>query len=325
MKHTSYITFLARCLSTVACLLCLLFPLTLRAQERQTMSQEEIREIADKIELDDDIVYYIRLYNGDILTGPIREISVDSGGTSIRVAAPIGRAKVYLTEVAWIGTYESMYRHSHRLYIMPTAEPIGSNHFVGLWELLFLYGGVGIGEVVSITAGRSFVPQIGSENQASIINLKATVAEQDNGLVEGGKQFYAIGATAGWLGDVNFMGHVYGVATFTGKRTRVSTMMFAKISGDDLYVINGATLFNPFTFPYATGTIGVALGLDTRFSSHHDMRFIAELWNADITRPSNTILMLGARLANTSLSMDFGMMVTPGPGVLPVVNVAWTP
>jgi len=310
------------CLATcvVACTVCA------SAQTRaDSMTTTQIHDLLEKIEMDDDIIYYIRLTSGDILTGPIREISSDSTGTSIRIYCQIGKARVYIREIEYVGTYEAAYRQKNRTFIMPTAAPIGNDHFIGLWEIAFLYAGVGIADVVSITAGRTFVPSVPSDQQASVVNIKATVYDAPNGLLEEGKQYYAVGVNGAWLNDVNFLGHIYGVATFTGRRTSVSTMLFAKIMGKDIYTINGGTLFNNVQFPFANGAIGVGLSLDSRVNHFHDAHFLAEIWCADITRPASTALFLGLRLNNTNLSSDFGITVAQGPLILPSVAFSWTP
>lgn len=295
------------------------------AQVHRDSVDQAIIDVVDDIDIAEEVVYFVRLHNGDLLSGPVREIANDAEGTFIRLGTEIGRAKVYLHQIAWIGTQERSYRQHHRLYIMPTAEPIGKDHFLGLWELLFLYGGVGIGDVVSITAGRTAVPGIPFDQQVSAVTAKATVYAGDNGIVEGGKQYYAVGVAAGWLNDANFLANIFAVATFTGKRSSVTTMMFAKVAGPDVYTFHAGRIIDPFNLTYASGKIGVGLGLDSRIEDRHDIHVVGELWNADITRPSNTALYLGLRLANTAFSMDFGMTVLTAPAVVPTVAFAWTP
>jgi hypothetical protein len=273
----------------------------------------------------DESTYIVRLHNGDMLSGEIVEADTDAGGAFVRIAAPIGRAKVYATEIAWIGLRDDSYRHRHRGFIMPTAQPIRGDHFVSLIEGVFPYFGVGIAEYVSITGGRTLIPGIPWQDQVSAINAKVTVAKSENGLVDEGFQYYALGVNAGWLNDVNFMGHVYGVATWTGKRSQASTMFFAKVAGADSYIISAGDFFDPFGFAYSNGTVGAALSLDTRFPEFHDLHFIGELWAQDLTRPANTMFYLGLRTANTAVAMDFGLSIVPGPVVFPLVAFAWTP
>jgi hypothetical protein len=294
------------------------------AHAQLMMSTDDLDALEEQIRDDPDRVFFVRLINGDVLTGPLLAVERSDDGVALRIGATIGRAKVYLREIAFLRAIDDAYRHRHRGYILPTAQPIGDDHFLGVWELAFLYAGGGIGPI-SITGGRTLVPGIPMSDQFSVVNVKVTVHEADNGLVEGGKQYYAVGVNGAWLNDKNFMGHVYGSATFTGRRTQVTTTMFAKVSGEDLATINVGTLVNPFVLPYANGAIGIGLSLDTRMPSFNDLHVIAELANADITRPANTILYLGLRTASSSIAMDFGIALAPGPLAIPAVAFAWTP
>ncbi|MBK6291335.1 MAG: hypothetical protein IPF59_06190 [Ignavibacteria bacterium] len=282
-------------------------------------------EALEQYEFDTELEYYVRLVNGDVVSGPVTETSSDSAGAFIRIKTPFGRARLYAAEISWIGLLEESYRARNRGLILPTAEAIKKDHYLALVEGVMPTLGVGIADFVSITGGRTVIPGIGWQNQFSTVNIKGTVYEGKNGLVEGGKQIYAFGVNGSWINDVNFMGHVYGVATFTGKRTRVSTMIHAKVAGKDSYVVSGGSLFDPFTFPYANGTIGVAFMMDVRFPEMHDLHFLGELWNADLTRPSQSALFLGLRQCNTAITFDFGLTLLPGPNVAPALAVAWTP
>lgn len=294
-------------------------PMVLFAQFGMTDEQLE------QMEFDTEAPYYVRLVNGDVVSGPITEVDVDSSGAFVRIKAPFGRAKVYAHEIAWIGLLEKSYRARNRGLVLPTAQAIENDHFLAIVEGVMPMIGVGIGDILSVTAGRTVVPGIGWQNQFSTVNIKGTVYDGPNGLVEGGKQVYAFGVNGSWINDVNFMGHVYAVATFTGKRTNVSTLIHAKVAGEDSYVVEGGSLFDPFTFPYPNGAVGMAIMMDVRFPELHDLRFLGELWNADLTRPSQSALYLGLRQGNTSLTFDFGLTLVPGPAVVPAFAVAWHP
>ena len=308
----------------VAVMLCVcsvcVYPLQVSAQPGGIGNQ-----VLDALEFDTDAEYYVRLVNGDVVTGTIVEINSDSSGSFLRIATSFGRARLYAREISWIGLREASYRARHRGILLPTAQAIGNDHYLALVEGVMPSIGVGIGSFLSITAGRTVVPGIGWSNQFSTVNVKGTVYEGPNGLVEQGKQVYALGVNGAWVNDVNFIGHLYGVATFTGKRTSVSTLVHAKVSGKDDYTVSGGTLFSPFRFPYANGTIGVALMMDVRFPEMHDLHFIGELWNSDLTRPSNSALFVGLRQGNTALTFDVGVAVLPGPNVAPALVVQWTP
>jgi hypothetical protein len=151
------------------------------------------------------------------------------------------------------------------------------------------------------------------------------VYQAENGLIEGGRQFYAIGINGSWINDVNFIGHLYGVGTFTGTRSRVSTVLFSKSFGRDDYTVNLGSLGSSFRFPYASGTFGVGLMIDVRFPEFNDLHAMAELWGVDIARPAQSVFVLGLRKVNTSTTMDFGLGLFPGGIVAPVINFAYTP
>ncbi len=285
------------------------------------MSDAELENMV----FEDDVTYIVRLHNGDILSGPIVETHSDAEGAFIRIAAPIGRAKVFAKEIEWISSVDEHYRHRHRGFIMPTAQPIRNDHFVSLVEGVMPYVGFGVTEYLSFTVGRTLVPGLPWSDQMSTINAKATIAKSHSGIVEDGWQYYALGVNAGWLNDVNFMGHIYGVASWTGKRTQATTMFFGKVAGEDSYLVSLGDFVDPFTFAYPNGTIGVGLSMDTRFPEFHDLHFVGELWSYDLTRPQQTMLYLGLRMANTAVAMDFGLSIVPGPVVFPLVAFAWTP
>lgn len=293
------------------------------------MAEEQDHGLTDAeleaMEFDIELEYYVRLVNGDIVSGPITETSTDTAGAYIRIKTPFGRARVYASEIAWVSLKDDAYRSRNRGLILPTAEGIKRDHYIALVQGVMPTIGIGIGDIVSVTGGRTVVPGIGWQNQFSTVNIKGTLYEDSNGLVEGGKQIYALGVNGSWINDANFMGHIYGVATFTGKRTRVSTIIHAKVAGKDSYLVEGGTFFSPFTFPYSNGTIGVAFMLDVRFPAMHDLHFLGELWNADLTRPSQSALFLGLRQCNTTVTFDFGLTIVPGPNVVPALAIAWTP
>jgi hypothetical protein len=272
-----------------------------------------------------DEPYIVRLETGEILTGTIAEIAEDAEGAFVRINSVIGRARIYAKEIAWISHVNEWYRHRHRGFLLPTAQPIRNDHFIGLVEGVLPYMGFGIGEWFSMTGGRSLVPGIPWTDQLSVINTKFTLYSAPNGLIDEGEQYYALGFNAGWLNDVNFMGHVFGVATFTGKRTQVSTMLFVKVAGEDIYSLNMGDFASSIPFVLTNGTFGVAIGLDTRFPEMRNLHVVAELWNADLTRPSNTALYLGLRLHSTAVAMDTGLTLVPGPALIPTVAFAWTP
>jgi len=268
------------------------------------------------------IEYVLRLTNGDLLTGRIVEIVDDEGEPYLRFKSSIGTAIIYQNQIIEIRLKEEQYRHDHRVFIMPTAEPISNNHFIGLFELFFGYAGVGIYDIGSITVGRTLVPGIPAEDQLTNYNAKATVyTMRDPGLK--GALHFAIGANVATIGQETLT-NIYGVGTLTGERTRLTGMVFFKTSGSDIFDINLGN-YGVATARYATGSVGIGLGLDTKFSSRHDTHVIAELWNNDVTRPTNSAFLLGLRQTNSDISMDFGLAFFTQPTVAPFVSFTWTP
>jgi hypothetical protein len=276
--------------------------------------------------------YAVRLTNGDIITGTVAKIvtltkSSKEAEDGIIVQTRMGDLTIYASEIAEITPRAKLYRHAHRIYIMPTAEPIGQNHFIGSWELVMLYGGVGIGNIVSITAGRSFVPTLAAEEQVSLINAKATVYSVDLD-DSGNRGTFAVGANLTFAqaitGISSQIWNIYGAATFSGARTSITALAFTKIGEPSVYPIRARDLLNT-AFRYDAGSIGVGVGLDSRLTERNDLHVIGELWNPNVTRLSNTAVLLGLRLCNTSVAMDFGLAVFTQPLVVPFVSFAWTP
>jgi hypothetical protein len=178
------------------------------------------------MEIDTEVEYYVRLTNGDVVTGFLSDVSADKQGARIQMKMAVATITIYAKDIAWIGTREQAYRSRNRGFVIPTAEPIGNDFYIGVISGAIPTVGFGLFDVGSIVFARSFIPGLSMREQFSLINLKATVYQAENGLIEGGRQFYAIGINGSWINDVNFIGHLYGVGTFTGTRSRVSTVLF---------------------------------------------------------------------------------------------------
>lgn len=281
--------------------------------------------VLQEMEIDTEVEYYVRLTNGDVVTGFLSDVSADKQGARIQMKMAVATITIYAKDIAWIGTREQAYRSRNRGFVIPTAEPIGNDFYIGVISGAIPTVGFGLFDVGSIVFARSFIPGLSMREQFSLINLKATVYQAENGLIEGGRQFYAIGINGSWINDVNFIGHLYGVGTFTGTRSRVSTVLFSKSFGRDDYTVNLGSLGSSFRFPYASGTFGVGLMIDVRFPEFNDLHAMAELWGVDIARPAQSVFVLGLRKVNTSTTMDFGLGLFPGGIVAPVINFVYTP
>ncbi|GAB1429330.1 hypothetical protein MASR2M18_01610 [Ignavibacteria bacterium] len=281
-------------------------------------------DLPDYLLDDNSTRYQLRLTNGDILTGTIMGFADDStDGEGIRFRTVIGNATIYASQIAEIVPLEESYRQNHRLFLMPSADPIGKNHFAGLFELLFLYAGAGYGPV-SVTAGRSLVPGLTGSEQLSLLNAKFTFSQIPNETMPGGFSV-AAGINLAWANSANQIIHPYLVSTFTLTRTRVTAAFFGKFGGaGDAFLITAAR-YGEIPVQYSNGSVGLALGIDTRFSERHGLHFVGEFWNADLTSPRKSAAMLGLRVSNTAVSADFGMAFFTAPAIAPYFGFSWTP
>lgn len=265
----------------------------------------------------------VRLNNGDVFSCEILNYELEDGKVNkVEVATAIGKTKIFADEIAEIVHYQDYNRHSHRIYILPTAEPISGNHFVGNFEILFFYVGFGISDYFSITAGRSVIPTIRSQEQFSVVNAKATLYQQYWDSMEGNMSI-ALGYNHALVNSDNTVSHLYSAISFRGAKSILTASVFAKIGSKDFYEARFGENFLPFSFE--NGSIGFAIGLDTRFSSTRDIHFIGELWNSNITKPGSSGLLLGFRIGNTKIAADFGLAVFGSPYFVPFTGFVWTP
>lgn len=279
--------------------------------------------LPDDFEPPQDEVYYIRLITAEEYSGVIREIIEDEkNGTVLKVKLIIGTAEIPIKQIAELRPLEKLYRHNHRIFLLPTADPIGDNYFLGNFELLMLYAGAGY-DRFSVTAGRTVIPGISAAEQGTLFNMKATVYSEKNVSMAGGFTL-ALGANLAWLNNANRMLHFYGNGTFTMTRTRLTMAMFFKQGAEDFFTISGGR-FGNFNVQYPNGAIGLALGFDTKFTAMNDVHFICELWNSDLAKPMNAGALLGLRIANTHVSADFGLSVWTAPAIAPFFSFVWTP
>ena len=265
----------------------------------------------------------IRLTNGDILKCQILDLGFEKGQlTSISVQTKIGKTKIYLSEIIEILPWSSYNRNSHRIFLLPTAEPIENNHFIGNVELLMLYGGFGISKYFSFTAGQSIVPAIRSDQQITLLNAKATVYQEYWDSMYGHISL-ALGGNMVMVNSYNKISHIYGAVSFTTEKSIFTASLYSKIGDKDFYEVNLGN--NLYTFPFENGSFGIALGIDSRFSTTNDTHFIGELWNSDITKPSNSGILLGFRIGNSNVSADFGLAIFTTPYFIPFTSFVWTP
>src|SRR4051794_31167473 len=68
-------------------------------------------------------------------------------------------------------------RDSYRHFVMPTAKPV-TGGFAGFWELAFLQGGFGVGDVLSVWTGFTVMPTVAFKSQFAFVNMKLTLADE---------------------------------------------------------------------------------------------------------------------------------------------------
>lgn len=280
-------------------------------------------DILDNVSDNGESVYIVRLNNGDIITGMIVEIfNDDKNGEGIKISTEVGKAIIYASQIADIRLKDDYFRSSHRIILQPTAEPINKDHFVGVYELLFFYAGFGLWDVFSMTLGHSMIPYIRSDQQISIINGKITLYSENFDSYPGSMSI-ALGGNLSFINHNNKLTHIFTSITFKGPKSIVSGNVFYKAGSEDFYTLRfGGENVN---MTYENGSIGVGIGIVTRFSNWKDLHFVGELWNSNLLRPSNSAVLLGLRLANSSFSTDFGLVFFTKPLVAPFVTVNWTP
>lgn len=288
-----------------------------------SQSEYEYTKKFKGIEIEPYENYIVRLQNGDILTGKVLEVAKDKNEKLyIKLENLLGSPIIYEDDIVEIYKESSKNRHRHRHFIMPSAFEIGSDHFISNYMLGFFYAGFGISDFLSITAGRTFIPIIESQYQASMANLKLTVYDVQWESMSGGLKV-AIGGNLAFLNNANNINHIYTNFTFYGDKTDITGIVFAKTGNE--YYYDFRLNENLYNFVYENGAFGLGLGITTKLSSNHNLFFVGELWNTNISKRTNTALLAAIRLANTTVSADFGFVFMTVPYFFPVMNFAWTP
>lgn len=281
--------------------------------------------LLDNILPNKNILYVIKLKNGDLISGYVVEmVNHPEEGEGVKFSTELGTATIYGNQIELIKTYFDYYKHKHRIFLQPTAEPIGGDHFVGNFELLMFYAGFGIYDIASVTVGRTLIPSnISTSNQQlSVLNTKFTIFEMP--LESPARKLsFAMGANLGFINDANRLVHFYGVGTFSMSRSNFSAVMFYKAGSKDRYPVRMGV--NTLEMYYADGSFGLGIGIDSKFSTLHDLHFIGELWNSDVTRPTHSAVMLGLRLCSSNFSADFGLSFFTQPFIAPFCSFVWTP
>ena len=269
--------------------------------------------------------YYFRLENGDIISGQIFDYFIDKeNGPAVRVQTEIGKATLYEFQISEILPLGSVNKHSHRSSLLPTAKPIGDNHYFGLYELIVPAVGVGITDYVSIIAARSIVPGIFPNEQISLLNGKVTFLNEKLTSTKDNTISMAVGWNTLWVNTINSINHMYFVTTYETYSLRMSGLLMLKLGGDDAYFIT----FSPYTsfgIQLPRNSPGAGLTTDIKFNDTHDLYAFGELWMHSFTGSPNINLFAGIRMGDTRVSADFGFLFTSAPGLVPVAVFSWTP
>jgi hypothetical protein len=284
----------------------------------------QARETLDSLKISgEEEIYIFRLKTGDEITGRIlQNDSTEKGRKYIKIESSIGESLIYHDEISDFQPYDAIYKHSHRVFLMPTAEPI-TEPFIGNLQAVFLYGGFGITQYFSTTFARSVIPILYEGQQITELNMKSTVYQRPLNDSVAGHMSVAGGFNYIQINDDNSFWHYYASITFRLKKTGFTTNLYYKNGGPDVYEV----YFKDNVYPviYESGTFGVGLGIDTKFSDRHNLFYTAEVWNKNIQSLRETGLSSGFRMVIDNCAMEWGLVFFPKPFALPYFNFVWTP
>ena len=209
-----------------------------------------------------------------------------------------------------VGPPPDEYRH----FIMPSAKAI-TGGYAGFWELAFIQGGFGIGNFLSVSGGATILPTVAFKSQFAFLQVKATLAEEEG-------VSFAVGANLLRMTSEHFYVHPFMVATLEMQNeTRYTGLIFYKAVGDDFPIVH-VQPYGEFAFNYG-GSLGAGIGFDTPIKGIPNSRFIAEVWNHDLTTPSKVAILFAVRVESQHFSSDFGFMYFTLPLLTPVANFVW--
>jgi hypothetical protein len=270
--------------------------------------------VAAHAQVRDSLQYVVLMKNGDSFRGNL----VGYTDSTMVVQTEFGRVTIPKEQISSFVARNGPYTKRPQHFLMPTASPNGPGGFLSDYELGFLYGGFGLGYGATITAGITAIPGIPLKSQLYHVGAKFTIERSP-------EMELAIGATYTWITSDYPYSHIYAVGTFPLGEGRYSAMLLYRVTGTDVAPIAVApfggdtTRFNL----YYTASIGAAFGFDGPAFGRDDIRWLGEIWNNDITKPQNTVSMLGVRVTNESLSADFGVAIFTAPAIFPVTSFSY--
>ncbi len=270
-----------------------------------------------------NIGYYCIIYlnNGDIISGEVSEFIDDKEyGLGLKIDSDLGKAIIYEEQIKDIRTGSNYYRYQNRSLLLPTAYPIENDHFAGLTELALVNAGFGITKYFSIMGAHSILPATNYDSQVFYINAKATIFNDiiDNRL---GKFAIATGVNFARIGKGSQMWHAFLGASLDFGTTIISSNLFYKFKGGDIYDYR----FNSYlwTYPFMDGAFGITLALDKELSEKGPHLFV-EVINGDINNYKQTSVLTGMRFSNNRFAADVGLGLIGG-FPLPIMQFFWTP
>lgn len=282
------------------------------------------RIIPDSIPANSDVKYIFRLKSGDEFNGFVTDNGEkDEYGKYLKLQTTLGIPKIYYSEIDGIQEYNNIYKNDHRVFLLPTAEPIAGAPFVGNYEAFFFYGGFGITQYFSLTAGTTAIPLLYKGQQFSVINVKSTFLTVPFDSLDGHLSL-ALGGNVSFINQDNRLIHIYTAATLRFKRSSFTANVFYKTGSDDFYEIDVMNL-NPYPLYYANGTIGFGMGIDAKFPGRNNLFFTGEIWNQNMADLRSSAFTLGFRSVYDKLSMEWGFLLLTNPYIVPYFGFTWTP
>lgn len=262
----------------------------------------------------DSLKYIVQFKSGDSFRGNLLSYT----DTTVTLLTEFGRVTVQKELISSFIPVDGPYTRRPNHFLMPSASPSGPGGFVSNYELGFLYGGFGLGYGATITFATTVIPGIPVRSQIFHAGAKFTLERSPEYEV-------AVGAAYSFITLDYPYAHIYGVGTFPLGSGRYSAMLFYRASGVEVADIAvQAFEYDTTRFTmYYTGSVGVALGFDTPAFGRDDISWVGEIWNNDVTKPQNTVSMLGVRVTNEVLSADFGLALFSQPFVIPVTSFTW--
>lgn len=199
------------------------------------------------------------------------------------------------------------YRH----FIMPTAKPIQGG-YAGVWELAFVQAGYGFGDFLSVSGGITLMPTVSMKSQVGFLQAKATLADEHG---------ISFAAGVNYLRMTSEYPYIHGFVSATAEQqdeTRYTGFIFYKFYGEEYPVVD-IYPYGSFSFSY-TGSLGAGIGFDKPIKAWKNIRFVAEVWNHDLTSAKNIALLAALRLETKDFSSDFGLMYFSVPLLVPVAS-----